>query len=53
MQALLLVATGNEEIEFCALVDVLRRADVEVTVSSVETLCTSPHSWEIRVKLDR
>ena len=32
MKALLPVATGNEEIEFCALVDVLRRADVDVTV---------------------
>ena len=38
MKALLPVATGNEEIEFCALVDVLRRADVDVTVVSVESL---------------
>lgn len=43
MKALLPVAIGNEEIEFCALVDVLRRADVDVTVASVETLWTSPH----------
>ena len=40
MKALLPVATGNEEIEFCALVDVLRRADVDVTVASVESLDT-------------
>ncbi len=40
MKALLPVATGNEEIEFCALVDVLRRADVDVTVVSVESLDT-------------
>jgi 4-methyl-5(b-hydroxyethyl)-thiazole monophosphate biosynthesis len=40
MKALLPVATGNEEIEFCALVDVLRRADVGVTVASVESLET-------------
>ena len=44
MKALLPVATGNEEIEFCALVDVLRRAHVDVTVASVETLCTSRYS---------
>ncbi len=36
MKALLPVATGNEEIEFCALVDVLRRARIDVTVASVE-----------------
>ncbi len=36
MKALLPVATGNEEIEFCALVDVLRRARIGVTVASVE-----------------
>ncbi len=36
MKALLPVATGNEEIEFCALVDVLRRAGIDVTVASVE-----------------
>ena len=36
MKALLPVATGNEEIEFCALVDVLRRACIDVTVASVE-----------------
>ncbi len=40
MKALLPVATGNEEIEFCALVDVLRRADVDVTVASIESLET-------------
>ena len=40
MKALLPVATGNEKIEFCALVDVLRRADVDVTVASVESLDT-------------
>ena len=38
MRALLPVATGNEEIEFCALVDVLRRASIDVTVASVESL---------------
>ena len=47
MKALLPVATGNEEIEFCELVDVLRRADVDVTVASVETLCTSPHCGKL------
>ena len=36
MKALLPVATGNEEIEFCALVDVLRRARIDVTVASVQ-----------------
>ena len=36
MKALLPVADGNEEIEFCALVDVLRRASIGVTVASVE-----------------
>ncbi len=36
MKALLPVATGNEEIEFCALVDVLRRSCIDVTVASVE-----------------
>ena len=36
MKALLPVATGNDEIEFCALVDVLRRACIDVTVASVE-----------------
>lgn len=36
MKALLPVADGNEEIEFCALVDVLRRASIDVTVASVE-----------------
>jgi 4-methyl-5(b-hydroxyethyl)-thiazole monophosphate biosynthesis len=36
MKALLPVATGNEEIEFCTLVDVLRRACIDVTVASVE-----------------
>ena len=36
MKALLPVATGNEEIEICALVDVLRRACIDVTVASVE-----------------
>ncbi len=40
MRALLPVATGNEEIEFCALVDVLRRASIDVTVASVESLGT-------------
>ena len=35
MKALLPVATGNES-EFCALVDVLRRARIDVTVASVE-----------------
>ncbi len=36
MKALLPVATGNDEIEFCVLVDVLRRACIDVTVASVE-----------------
>ena len=36
MNALLPVADGNEEIEFCVLVDVLRRASIDVTVASVE-----------------
>ena len=36
MKVLLPVATGNEEIEFCALIDVLRRACIDVTVASVE-----------------
>ena len=40
MKALLPVATGNEEIEFCALVNVLRRAFIDVTVASVESLGT-------------
>ncbi len=40
MKALLPVATGNEEIEFCALVNVLRRASIDVTVASVESLGT-------------
>lgn len=40
MKALLPVATGNEEIEFCGLVDVLRRGSIEVTVASVESLET-------------
>ena len=40
MKALLPVASGNEEIEFCALVNVLRRASIDVTVASVESLGT-------------
>ena len=40
MKALLPVASGNEEIEFCALVNVLRRASIDVNVASVESLGT-------------
>ncbi len=36
-QVLLPVATGNEDIEFCALQDVLRRGGLEVTIASLET----------------
>ncbi|MEE2908750.1 MAG: DJ-1 family glyoxalase III [Planctomycetota bacterium] len=38
MRVLLPVATGNEDIEFCALRDVLCRAELDVTVASVEGL---------------
>ena len=37
-QVLIPVASGNEDIEFCALYDVLRRGELEVTVASVEGL---------------
>ena len=52
MKALLPVATGNEEIEFCALVDVLRRADVDVTVASIESLETVVLQKGLRVVPD-
>ena len=52
MKALLPVATGNEEIEFCALVDVLRRADVDVTVVSVESLDTVALQKGLRIVPD-
>jgi 4-methyl-5(b-hydroxyethyl)-thiazole monophosphate biosynthesis len=52
MKALLPVATGNEEIEFCALVDVLRRADVDVTVASIESLETVMLQKGLRVVPD-
>ncbi len=37
MRVLIPVAPGNEEIEFCALLNVLRRADIDVVVASVES----------------
>jgi 4-methyl-5(b-hydroxyethyl)-thiazole monophosphate biosynthesis len=52
MKALLPVATGNEEIEFCALVDVLRRARVDVTVASVESLGTVVLQQGLRIVPD-
>jgi 4-methyl-5(b-hydroxyethyl)-thiazole monophosphate biosynthesis len=38
-KALVSVADGTEEIEAVCIIDVLRRADVEVTVASVEATC--------------
>ena len=52
MKALLPVATGNEEIEFCALVDVLCRARVDVTVASVESLGTVVLQQGLRIVPD-
>ena len=52
MKALLPVATGNEEIEFCGLVDVLRRGSIEVTVASVESLETVVLQKGLRVVPD-
>ena len=52
MKALLPVATGNEEIEFCALVNVLRRASIDVTVASVESLGTVVLQKELRIVPD-
>ena len=34
-KALVLIAPGFEEIEFCVPVDILRRGDVEVTIASI------------------
>ena len=52
MKALLPVATGNEEIEFCALVNVLRRASIDVTVASVESLGPVVLQKELRIVPD-
>ena len=35
MQALIPIAAGNEEIEFCALFDILRRGGIDVTIASI------------------
>ncbi len=36
LRVLLPVAAGNEDIEFCALLDVLRRGGLQVTIASLE-----------------
>ena len=40
MRALVPVATGSEDIEFVAVVDILSRAQVDVVTAAVESACT-------------
>ena len=40
MRALVPVATGSEDIEFVAVVDILSRAQVDVVTATVESTCT-------------
>jgi len=52
MRALVPVANGSEDIETVTIVDVLRRAGVEVTVASVETDLTITLSRGCRLTAD-
>ncbi|HEY5718069.1 MAG TPA: DJ-1 family glyoxalase III [Motiliproteus sp.] len=51
-RVLVAIANGSEEIEAVTVIDVLRRAGLEVTVASVETDCSIVASRGVRLQAD-